>query len=83
MSEAAWKCDQCEITLCLSPLEKLQHKICLCLKKDLKTKVKRESSVEESNKSNLKKFYCDTCDKKMFLTPVDVLKHKRNCKMSK
>lgn len=71
------------MTMCLSPLEKMQHKICLCIKKDIKKNEKKESSVEASSKPNLREFYCEKCDKKIFLTPVDVLKHIRNCQTSK
>lgn len=31
-------------------------------------------------KSNSKKFICDVCNKKMYLTSIEILKHKKTCK---
>lgn len=30
--------------------------------------------------SKTKKFVCDVCTKKMYLTSIDILKHKKTCK---
>ncbi|CAH2087005.1 unnamed protein product [Euphydryas editha] len=73
-----WTCPDCELSVCLSPLERLQHKEFTCSsrmeKKDVQKKPIRE------NKPNTKEFECETCKVTLYLTPVEILKHKKACK---
>ncbi|XP_046966697.1 probable ATP-dependent RNA helicase DHX34 [Vanessa cardui] len=73
-----WTCPDCEISLCLSPLERIQHKEFTCSsrteKKEVQTKVIRE------NKPNTKEYECEKCKQTLYLTPVEILKHKNACK---
>ncbi|XP_061379592.1 probable ATP-dependent RNA helicase DHX34 [Danaus plexippus] len=73
-----WVCPQCEVTVCLSPLERLQHRIFTC---SSKTEKKLEKTVTRINRPNTKEFICDVCNTTMFLTPVEILKHKKACKI--
>lgn len=38
-----------------------------------------ETSAQSVAKPNSKQFHCDKCDKDLFLSPVDILKHKKTC----
>ncbi|XP_050349879.1 probable ATP-dependent RNA helicase DHX34 [Nymphalis io] len=73
-----WTCPDCEISACLSPLERIQHREFICFsrtdKKEVQTKVIKE------NKPNTKEYECENCKQKLYLTPVEILKHKNACK---
>lgn len=73
-----WTCPQCEITLCLSPIERLQHKQFTCsAKTEQKDKVERKPVRE--NKPNAKDYKCGNCGHTLYMTPVEILKHRKGC----
>ncbi|XP_075979752.1 putative ATP-dependent RNA helicase DHX34 [Anticarsia gemmatalis] len=75
-----WTCPNCGITVCLSPLEKLQHTQFTCSAKDeKKEEIKPKTSRE--NKPNGKEYKCDICKETLYLTPVEILKHRKSCKV--
>ncbi|XP_077299574.1 putative ATP-dependent RNA helicase DHX34 [Arctopsyche grandis] len=82
ISQTPWICNQCDMTMCLPPLEKMQHKFFTCLKSPKNAQSNADDNVEDKVKSsnpNAKEYNCAKCKKKLFLTPVEVLKHKKNC----
>ncbi|KAJ8714474.1 hypothetical protein PYW07_002699 [Mythimna separata] len=75
-----WKCSNCELTVCLSPVERLQHTHFTCSAKEEKKDVEAPRSSREI-KPNAKEYVCDVCKVTLYLTPVEILKHKKGCKM--
>ncbi|XP_052742483.1 probable ATP-dependent RNA helicase DHX34 isoform X2 [Bicyclus anynana] len=73
-----WKCENCELTSCLSPLERLQHSHFTCSSQPEK---KEEKIVRKDNRPNTKEYKCDICEETLYLTPVEILKHKKACKI--
>lgn len=52
---------------------------------DSKITVKAETNIDKDNndtavKANSKLFECTVCGKDLYLTPIDILKHKKSCK---
>jgi hypothetical protein len=37
--------------------------------------------VEEKRDPSLQEFACDICNKKLYLKPIDILRHRRSCKI--
>ncbi|KAJ8718392.1 hypothetical protein PYW08_002629 [Mythimna loreyi] len=75
-----WKCTNCELTVCLSPVERLQHTQFTCSAKEEKKDVEAPRSSKEI-KPNAKEYTCDICKLTLHLTPVEILKHKKGCKV--
>lgn len=73
-----WTCPNCELTSCLSPLERLQHTQFICSSKPEK---KEDKIVRRDNRPNTKEYKCDICNDTLYLTPVEILKHKKGCKI--
>ncbi|CAH0399530.1 unnamed protein product [Chilo suppressalis] len=75
----AWPCPDCGITLCLSPLERIQHKEFMCSSKpEIEQKAVKPA---KDNRPNAKEYKCEGCGNTLSLTPVEILKHKKSCKM--
>ncbi|CAH2049462.1 unnamed protein product, partial [Iphiclides podalirius] len=74
-----WSCPNCEMSLCLSPLERLQHKKYTCSSRAVENKMEAIRAPRE-NKPNAKEYKCDNCDTVLHMTPVEILRHKKNCK---
>lgn len=74
-----WTCERCSLSLCLSPLERMQHKYFTCSSKPKDTEADI-SNVRLSNNPKAKEYICDNCKETLHLTPVEILKHKKNCK---
>ncbi|XP_053611726.1 probable ATP-dependent RNA helicase DHX34 isoform X2 [Plodia interpunctella] len=74
-----WTCPDCNIALCLSPLERLQHKHFTCT---ARTEEKKEvPKPTRENRPNAKEYKCECCSEVLYMTPVEILKHKKICKM--
>lgn len=43
------------------------------------TVVTQQQTSSKSSSSNSKSFHCDNCGKDLFLSPVDILKHRKSC----
>ena len=74
-----WKCEKCDMSVCLSPLEKLQHKYFTCSSRTIEKK--EEKKEVPIMKPNSKEYKCDSCNNTLYLTPVEILKHKKACKI--
>ncbi|KAG7300247.1 hypothetical protein JYU34_015816 [Plutella xylostella] len=74
-----WECPECSLTLCLSPIEKLQHKQFICTSRNIQKEPEASTSKRE-NKPNAKEYKCEVCSQDLYLTPVEILKHKKSCK---
>ncbi|XP_046400213.1 probable ATP-dependent RNA helicase DHX34 [Ischnura elegans] len=76
--EEPWKCPNCELSAHLNAVERLQHRE-MCKKS---TSEEGESSVEiaaSSRKSNSQAYQCPDCDgKTLYLTPIEILRHKKS-----
>ncbi|CAG4935037.1 unnamed protein product [Colias eurytheme] len=72
-----WKCPNCEITVCLSPLEKLQHTEFICSSRKIE---KEEKPPPRENRPNAKEYKCEVCKETLYMTPVEILRHKKSCK---
>ncbi|KAM3961684.1 LOW QUALITY PROTEIN: putative ATP-dependent RNA helicase DHX34 [Aphomia sociella] len=73
-----WSCPDCNIALCLSPLERLQHKQFTCSCRTVE-KQPVPSGTSRQNKPNAKEYKCDICNSTLYMTPVEILKHKKSC----
>lgn len=47
---------------------------------DVKLEVVEEATTSTTVKANSKPFSCSVCNKELLLTPVEILRHKKNCK---
>ncbi|CAK1542274.1 unnamed protein product [Leptosia nina] len=72
-----WTCPNCEISLCLSPLERLQHTNFTCSSKEEEKEVK---PVIKEVKPNGREYKCEICKETLYMTPVEILRHKKSCK---
>ncbi|XP_026741114.1 probable ATP-dependent RNA helicase DHX34 isoform X1 [Trichoplusia ni] len=72
-----WTCTNCELTVCLSPIERLQHKHFICSAKEEK-KILTPKTTREI-KPNAKEYTCENCKQTLYMTPVEILKHKKSC----
>ncbi|XP_045538727.1 probable ATP-dependent RNA helicase DHX34 [Papilio machaon] len=77
-----WTCPDCDISLCLSPLERLQHKQFMCSSRTEEKKVDVKTTPRE-NKPNAKEYKCENCNEVLYMTPVEILKHRKTCKSEK
>lgn len=77
-SDESWHCDQCDMTLSISAIERLQHRQ-VCSKANVKGDEEPTNVHKDSNqrKPNSKAFECTECRHTLYLTPVEILKHKR------
>ncbi|KAL0870455.1 hypothetical protein ABMA27_005452 [Loxostege sticticalis] len=73
-------CPDCEMALCLSPLERLQHKNFTCSSRTVK-KEPEPTTAPKDNRPNAKEYKCESCNSTLYMTPVEILKHKKSCKM--
>lgn len=84
LSSTPFICPHCnETKLGFDTLFKmLQHEIFCKQSQQQKTHVivQEENIPTSSKSSNSKCFHCDTCGQDLFLSPVDVLKHRKSCR---
>ncbi|KPJ03134.1 putative ATP-dependent RNA helicase DHX34 [Papilio xuthus] len=74
-----WTCPDCDISACLSPLERLQHKQFMCFSRTEEKKADVKTAPRE-NKPNAKEYKCENCNETLYMTPVEILKHRKTCK---
>lgn len=76
-----WSCPDCGLTMCLNLIERMQHTKYSCKsKRESKKSTKSNATTPLGDKkSNSKEFTCDNCQKTKYLTPIEILKHKKNC----
>ncbi|XP_049871355.1 probable ATP-dependent RNA helicase DHX34 [Pectinophora gossypiella] len=73
-----WTCPDCGISLCFSPLERLQHKQFTCSNRTEKKETETPKPVKD-NRPNAKEYKCETCKETLYMTPVEILRHKKSC----
>ncbi|GJQ79871.1 hypothetical protein Trydic_g18319 [Trypoxylus dichotomus] len=79
MYSVEFQCPNCtEIMTGLSFFRMFQHES-FCEKVEVKTE-KRKTDMQP--KANSKLFVCDRCNEELILTPVEILKHKKNCSVT-
>ncbi|GBP85155.1 Probable ATP-dependent RNA helicase DHX34 [Eumeta japonica] len=71
-----WTCPDCSLCVCLSPLERIQHKIFMCSSRSIRV-APESSEVQKLSNPNAKKYHCDKCNEELHLTPVEILKHRK------
>ncbi|KAK2587022.1 hypothetical protein KPH14_010983 [Odynerus spinipes] len=74
MCEVTWTCQQCNIEAICNSIEKLQHQS-TCTKSSVKETI--DKANEKQLKPNSKTYDCPECSKTLYLTPIEILKHKR------
>ncbi|XP_063829961.1 probable ATP-dependent RNA helicase DHX34 [Ostrinia nubilalis] len=75
-----WSCPDCSIALCLSPIERLQHKHFMCSSRT-EQKKPEPTTAPKDNRPNAKEYKCESCNNTLYMTPVEILRHKKSCKM--
>lgn len=76
MYSVEFQCPNCaEIMTGLSFFQLFQHES-FCEKVKVKTEIKK---TEVKPKTNSRLYKCNVCSEELILTPVEILKHKRNC----
>lgn len=75
MMEMEWVCSICNFHGTLTSIEKLQH-INVC-KKGSSSDVGIKSSIIPPKKKNAVAYECANCQKTLYLTPTEVLRHRR------
>ena len=76
MLETPWQCSTCKIEVILSPIEKLQHQVsCQKSNTDMSSSSAQTTHV---TKPNSKAFDCSECGKTLHLTPIEILRHKKD-----
>lgn len=77
---AEFECPGCNVTYNFLPIQKLQHQhVC----KPIKTEAPEKEALERFSvptSSNQKLYKCAVCRKEMYMSNIDILKHKKNCK---
>jgi ATP-dependent RNA helicase DHX34 len=76
---AEFECSGCDQIFNFTSIQKLQH-MAICKKKVEDEKPKEEENLRPTS-SNQKLFKCSVCLKQMYLTNIDILKHKKSCKI--
>uniref|UniRef100_A0A1B6D6A9 RNA helicase n=1 Tax=Clastoptera arizonana TaxID=38151 RepID=A0A1B6D6A9_9HEMI len=71
-----WSCSHCGLTAALNSLEKLQH-LYQCQPESISLGDAASFTDEQPKKPNSEAYSCDTCKKVLYLTPIEILKHKR------
>ncbi|XP_046484972.1 probable ATP-dependent RNA helicase DHX34 [Neodiprion pinetum] len=75
MIETEWHCTNCGITTPMTSIEKLQHQSnCFVINED-----DHQASIEPptEKKPNSKPYDCPECKKTIYLTPIEILRHKK------
>ncbi|KAK0083179.1 hypothetical protein PV325_009214 [Microctonus aethiopoides] len=75
MSVTPWQCPSCDIQMIMSSIEKLQHQK-LCITKSSGETIKK-SEVSIVRKPNSRAYDCPECKETLYLTPIEILKHKK------
>lgn len=78
-----WTCPKCTGTFSITGIQKLQH-IDECNQRYAKEAVDQPNETPETSQgqqnSNTKLFACTVCRKDLYLTAIEILKHKKSCR---
>ncbi|XP_012137254.2 putative ATP-dependent RNA helicase DHX34 isoform X1 [Megachile rotundata] len=75
MSETEWQCQNCNMQAILTSIQKLQHQQS-CNKQQTNETEKRSNNVKR--KSNAQAYDCPDCAQTLYLTPIEILKHRKS-----
>lgn len=75
MMEIPWKCNNCEIETTITSIEKLQHQQTCKNKNNSEIIKKMEKKI--IHKPNSRAYDCPDCKETLYLTPIEILKHKK------
>ncbi|KAL0125435.1 hypothetical protein PUN28_004512 [Cardiocondyla obscurior] len=75
MQETEWHCKNCDLRGILSSIEKLQHQNS-CTIADTTSDDKESGSI--TRKANSQAYECPNCLLTLYLTPIEILKHKKS-----
>lgn len=73
MQETEWYCQNCGLQAILSNLEKIQHQN-TCVNE---VNEDNKESKNITHKSNSQAYECSYCSQTLYLTPIEILKHKK------
>lgn len=78
MNETEWLCQNCGLQTILSSIEKIQHQNAC--------KITGGSSADRDSESTVRKpnsqiYECPDCAQTLYLTPIEILKHKKSHKI--
>ncbi|XP_035720217.1 probable ATP-dependent RNA helicase DHX34 [Vespa mandarinia] len=74
MCETTWTCQQCNVEAIFNSIEKLQHQS-TCMQSSAKETTDKVENIK--SKPNSQAYNCPECSKTFHLTPIEILKHKR------
>ncbi|KAI4488134.1 hypothetical protein M0804_004982 [Polistes exclamans] len=74
MCETTWTCQRCNLETIFTSIEKLQHQS-TCMQSSVKETTNKIEHVKV--KPNSQAYNCPECSKALHLTPIEILKHKR------
>jgi len=74
MQETEWHCQNCNLQAILSNIEKLQHQNSCKIADMITVDAKNENSTR---KVNTQAYECPNCLLTLYLTPIEILKHKK------
>lgn len=75
-----WECSVCKQMFNVTGMQKLQHKA-VCVRAPVEpTAEELEREAQVARPSNVKEFRCAHCKRTLYLTSVDVLRHRKSCK---
>lgn len=79
MIETEWHCSNCGIQSVMTSIEKLQHQS-TCFEKNLDDRADDQRASTQplvQQKPNSQAYDCLECNKTMYLTPIEILRHKK------
>lgn len=74
MRDTEWHCQNCDFQAVLSNMEKLQHQNYCTMTHA--TNIDKESE-NITRKPNSQAYECPDCSHMLYLTPIEILKHKK------
>lgn len=74
MQETEWHCQNCNLQAILSSIEKLQHQNS-CTIANMISADKESENI--TRKANSRAYECLDCSLTLYLTPIEILKHKK------
>lgn len=75
MLETEWQCQKCDFRAILSSIEKLQHQNS-CTITDATDKEDKKYEYTTHTKPNSQAYECLKCSQTLYLTPIEILRHK-------
>ncbi|XP_032685966.1 probable ATP-dependent RNA helicase DHX34 [Odontomachus brunneus] len=75
MQEMEWHCQNCDLQAILSSLEKIQHQNICVIANEISGDNKESKNV--THKPNSQAYECSHCSQTLYLTPIEILRHKK------